>query len=123
MYVCLMKLLIILLLFAATGHLAGAQTKIKFTKADSLKLTFCNCDSIYKNWGPKPKPNSEIPEFEGKGWNRLYNFQNNIGQCGYFHKFYFAYGLQFKYDPNGQLIKINKFYNEKLIGVCDLKKK
>lgn len=100
-----------------------AQIKKKFTKQDSLKLSFCNCDSIYKPWPPKPGGKVDAPEFDGNGWNRLYNFQNKIGQCGYFEKFYFLYGFRFKYDDNGNLTQIQKYQNGKLIGNCDTRKK
>ena len=115
-----MKPTITLLLLIVASFLARAQSK-KFSKQDSIKLNFCNCDSVYKKWPPKPKSAADIPDFEGNGWNKLYNFQNNVGQCGYFNKFYFIYGLQFKYDEAGKLIKINKFYNGKLTGICGKK--
>ena len=118
-----MRLILTLFLFVFVGSSIRAQAKLKFNKADSLKLSYCNCDSIYKTWPPKPGSKVDAPEYDGNGWNRLYNFQNKIGQCGYFNKFYFMYGLQFKYNDDGNLIKINKFYNGKLIGICDLKKK
>lgn len=118
-----MKSMVSFLVFVSACCFVQAQTKLKFYKADSLKLTTCNCDSIYKQWKPKPAANADVPEFDGNGWNKLYNFQNKIGQCGYFNKFYFMYGLHFKYDSDGNLIKINKFYNGKLIGVCEFKKK
>ena len=118
-----MKPIIVILLFFFVVSASLAQGKMKFGKQDSIKLNYCKCDSLYAAWKTKPDPKAEAPEYEGNGWNRLYNFQNNIGQCGYFSKFYFMYGLQFKYDDSGKLIKINKFYNGKLIGICDLKKK
>ena len=115
-----MKFMLSFFLFGFLSVSVHSQSK-KFNKQDSIKLGFCNCDSLYKSWPPKPGGNVEVPEYDGNGWNRLYNFQNNIGQCGYFNKFYFMYGLQLKYDDNGKLIKINKFYNGKLIGICGKK--
>jgi hypothetical protein len=118
-----MKSISLLFFIILASCTVQAQSKGKFTKADELKLSSCNCDSIYKAWPPKPGGKVEAPEFTGEGWNRLYNFQNKVGQCGYFSKFYFIYGLHFKYDLDGNLIKINKFFNGKLVGTCDLKKK
>ncbi len=118
-----MKSITLLFIIIFASFSVRAQTKGKFNRSDSLKLISCNCDSIYKAWPPKPGSKTDTPDFTGDGWNRLYNFQNKIGQCGYFSKFYFIYGLHFKYDPDGNLIKISKFYNGKLVGTCDLKKK
>lgn len=118
-----MKILIAIFpLFLACSSIL-AQGKQKFSGKDSLKLGYCNCDSLYKTWPPKPDSKVEVPEFGGNGWNRLYNFQNKVGQCGYFEKFYFLYGLRFKYDDNGNLSQIQKYHNGKLIGNCDTKKK
>ena len=122
-YVCAVKHIIPFLLLVFACGTIQAQSKKKFSKQDSLKLSFCNCDSLYKPWPPKPTPKSDGPEFEGSGWNRLYNFQDKIGQCGYFDKFYFIYGLRFKYDEKGTLTQIQKYHNGKLIGNCELKKK
>ena len=118
-----MKRPVVFFLLFTVSLFASAQVKGKFSKADSLKLSYCNCDSIYKQWPPKPTSKADTPEYTGEGWNRLYNFQNKVGQCGFFSKYYFIYGLQFKYDPDGNLVKINKFYNGKLIGTCEGKKK
>ena len=98
-----------------------AQAK-KFNKQDSIKLVYCRCDSLYAGWKVKIDPKAEALEFDGNGWNRLLNFHGQIGQCGYFNKFYFFYGLHFIYDENDKLVKIKKYYNGKLVGLCDLKK-
>lgn len=116
-----MKLMLTTLLMAIAGSSVWAQSK-KFNKQDSIKLAFCKCDSLYAAWKIKPDPKAEPPEFDGNGWNRLNNFHGLTGQCGYFHSFYFIYGLHFIYDENDKLIKIKKYYNGKLIGLCDIKK-
>jgi len=76
-----MKSIITFVLFVVVCGSVHAQSKIKFQKKDSLKLNFCNCDSIYKMWAPKSNSKSDAPEFTGNGWNRLYNFQNQIGNA------------------------------------------
>ena len=115
-----MKPIITLLLFFAVSFSVRAQSK-KFSKQDSIKLNYCLCDSLNKTFIGKTKPLKDEPDFEGNGWVTLFNFQGKMGQCGYFNKYYFMYGLQLKYDDNGKLIKTNKFYNGKLIGVCGKK--
>jgi len=110
------------LLFITISLSAWGQEKPKFQKADEAKLNYCNCDSIYKNWPPKSAKKNDGPEFDGNGWHMLYNFKNEVGQCGYFKNFNFIYGHQFRYDPNGKIIAINKFFNGKKIGTCELKK-
>ena len=119
-YICSMKTFFFVILCFCTCALA-AQPK-RFNKQDSINLSFCKCDSLYAAWKVKPDPKAEAPEYNGNGWNRLNNFQGKTGQCGYFNKYYFMYGLHFIYDENDKLIKIKKFYNGKLIGLCDLKK-
>lgn len=122
-YICPVKLIIVIFLLVFASGSTGAQSKKKFSRQDSLKLSFCHCDSIYKNWTPKPSSKVDAPEYEGNGWNRLYNFQDKLGQCGYFEKYYFIYGLRYKYDENGNLKQIQKYHNGKLIGNCEIKKK
>lgn len=122
-YLCEVKAILAILTLAFTFGLAAAQPKKKFSKQDTLKLNYCNCDSLYKAWPPKPGSKVEAPEYDGNGWNRLYNFQDKLAQCGYFEKFYFMYGLRFKYDDNGNLKQIQKYFNGKLIGNCEIKKK
>ena len=117
-----MKLAITILLSALCSSPILAQSKIKFNKNDSLKLSFCNCDSVYAKWPAKAGPKADAPEFNGNGWSIQYNFQKRIGQCGYFEKFYFNYGLHFKYDADGNLVKVLKFYKGKQIGLCEIKK-
>lgn len=95
---------------------AMAQGKQKFSKQDSVKLGHCKCDSIFPAWKAKPDPKAEQPEFDGNGWHRVLNFKGKVGQCGYFHKFYFMYGLHFFYDENGNVTKIRKYFNGKVIG-------
>ena len=116
-----MKLAITLLFLVGLSMSAYAQGK-KFSTLDSIKLTYCKCDSLYAAWKVKPDPKTEAAELDGSGWNRLTNFQGQVGQCGYFHKFYFLYGLHFIYDENNNLVKIKKYYNGKLVGLCELKK-
>ena|ERR1051326_174851 len=115
-----MKFLIPFFLFAFSCNYLFAQQK-KFSKQDSVKLNYCLCDSLNKTFIGKTKPNKDEPDFEGNGWNTLFNFQGKMAQCGYFNKFYFMYGFHFKYDENGKLTKIMKFYNGKMIGVCTVK--
>lgn len=112
----------IMLLFIGFSGMLMAQGKIKFTKQDSVKLTYCRCDSLNALWKTKPNPRSEQPEFDGNGWHRILNFEGKVGQCGYFNKFYFLYGLHFTYDENGNITRIRKYFNGKIIGNCDLKK-
>lgn len=113
---------VIFFLFAAFSERLIAQGKMKFTKQDSVKLNYCKCDSLNVAWKTKPNPKAEQPEFDGNGWHRILNFQGKVGQCGYFNKFYFLYGLHFMYDENGNIKKIKKYFNGKSVGICDLKK-
>lgn len=109
-------LLVLLFIFASLSAMGQKNKEFQITNSD--RLDFCNCDSIYNKWPPKPDKKGDGPEYTGDGWNMLYNFKGNVAQCGYFKKFYVIYGLQFKYDPEGNLIDIKKFFNAKLIGSC-----
>jgi|ERR1051325_8838699 hypothetical protein len=117
-----MKWLLSILFFGFLSVSVHSQVK-KFNKQDSIKLSYCKCDSLYAAWKSKIDPKAEAPEYDGNGWNRILNFQGEIGQCGYFNKFYFLYGLRYKYDENGVLKEIQKYYNGKMVGKCELKKK
>ena len=93
----------------------------KPSKNDSLKLDYCNCDSIHKNWIPKESV-FEAPLSDGNGWAKLFNLNNTISKCGYFTKLKLIYGLDYIYNKNGALIQILKYYNGKYIGDCEIKK-
>lgn len=117
-----MRKIIAILFFVFVTCSLQAQTKTKFTRQDSMKLNFCACDSLSKSFIEKSNSKDDAPDFDGNGWHKLLNFQKQIGQCGYFNKFYFMYGLHFIYDENGKLTKIKKFFNGKMIGLCEVKK-
>ena len=118
-----MKAIFLLLFLALSASMVHGQAKKKFSKPDSLKLNYCNCDSLYKNFPAKPPSKVNAPEFDGNGWNKLYNFQNQIGQCGYFEKSYFLFGLRYIYDMDGKLTRIDKYFNGRKVGTCDIGKK
>jgi antitoxin component YwqK of YwqJK toxin-antitoxin module len=108
--------LLLCLLASLFTEASMAQGKQKFTKQDSVKLNYCICDSLFPAWKNKPNSQSDQPEFNGNGWYRTLNFKGKIAQCGYFSKFYFTYGLHFFYDENGNITKIRKYFNGKVIG-------
>ncbi|MFI5164000.1 MAG: hypothetical protein ACHQHP_02005, partial [Bacteroidia bacterium] len=93
-----------------------------FSTLDSTTLNFCNCDSLSNEWKIKSNSKNDGPEYDGNGWAKLYNFQNNMGECGFFQKYNFIYGLHYIYDENNKLVKIKKYFNGKLIGTCEVKK-
>jgi hypothetical protein len=70
------------------------------THFDSLKLTYCRCDSL-PDWG----------------WS-LYDSAKRIHKCGHFVNGKLLCGLKFIYSDKGILVDIEKYYNGQKVGNC-----
>ena len=102
--------------------------KVKLEREDSViagkkdleALNSCDCNEIMKRDRTEGKdlvgPNKTI--FNGSGFAKLYNLNKSLVYCGSFRNYKIIYGLQFSYDKNGVLVKIEKYMNAGVTGEC-----